>query len=54
MIKFSDLRHKSTKQSDPSLAWFVFQKIYHMYIDINNKEQSNSDVILKSMSEHEE
>ena len=37
MIKVTGLRHKRSKQSDTRLACFVFQKIYRMYLDINNK-----------------
>ena len=32
----------------------MFHKIYCMYYDINNKEEINADMILISMSEHEE
>ena len=50
MIRVSGLIHKRENQSDPRLAWLMFQKIYLVYHDINNKEQSNSPMILTSMS----
>ena len=54
MLKVSGLSHKREKQSDPRLTWFMFHKIYCMYSDINNKEERNADMIITSMSEHEE
>ena len=51
MIKFSGLSRKKANQSDPRLAWFAFHKIYPMYTDIKNKEESNSSVLLTSVSE---
>ena len=53
-INVSVLSHKRAKQSDPGLAWFMFHKIYLMYSDINNKEEINANMILTSISEHEE
>ena len=40
-IKVSGLSHNRSKQSDPSLAWDMFHKIYHMYSYIKNKEETN-------------
>ena len=40
-IKVSGLIHNRSKQSDPSLAWDMFHKIYHMYSYIKNKEETN-------------
>ena len=54
MIRVSGLSHKRSKQTDPRIAWFMFHKIYHMYSDNKNKEEINSDVVLKRMPEHEE
>ena len=38
MIKVLGLIHKSEKQSDTRLDWFMFQNIYNMYHYINKKE----------------
>ena len=38
MIKVLGLNHNREKRSDPRLAWFMFHKIYCVYVDINNKE----------------
>ena len=54
MIKVSGLSHKRGKQSDPRIVWFMFQNIYFIYRDIKNKVQRNADILLISMSEHEE
>ena len=32
----------------------MFHKIYHMYSDINNKEEKNAALLLTSMSDHED
>ena len=32
----------------------MFHNIYHIYIDIKNKEEINVDILLTSMSTHEE
>ena len=37
MIKVLVLKHKSSKQSNPILAWFMSHKIYHMYSYIRKK-----------------
>ena len=50
MIKVSGLRYNRENQSDPSLYWLMFQKIYLMYLFINNKEEINAAMILTSMS----
>ena len=52
MIKFLGLRHKREKQCDPRLAWEMFHKIYHMYSDIKNKEETNAALLLTSISDH--
>ena len=52
-MKVSGLSHNRAKQSDPRITWFMLHKIYYMYSDINNKEESNADMLLTSMSEHE-
>ena len=54
MIKVSGLIHKRENQSDTRLAWFMFQSIYCMYCDINNKEERNAGMLFTSMSEQEE
>ena len=36
LIKVSGLRHKKENQSDPRFAWFMFYRIYRIYIDIKN------------------
>ena len=54
MIKVSGLVHKGENKYDLRLAWFMFHKIYRMYSDINNKEEINAAMIIKSMSEHKE
>ena len=53
-IKVYGLRHKRAKQSDTRLAWEIFHKIYHMYSDIKNKEETNAALLLTSMSDHED
>ena len=54
MIKVSGLSHKREKQRDPRIACIMFQNIYLMYRDINNKEERSSAMIITSMSEHEQ
>ena len=54
MIKLSSLSHKRADQGYPVLACLMFQKIYLMYCDINNKEQSNDSILLTRISEHEQ
>ena len=53
MIKVSGLSNNREKQSDTSLAWILFQNIYLVHQDINNKEEGYSYMHLKIMSEHE-
>ena len=53
-MKVSGLSNKREKQRSPTLAWMMFQKIYLMYQYIYNKEEINYDMILTSMSEHEQ
>ena len=36
MIKVLGLSHRRANQSDPRLTWFMFNRIYCMYSDINN------------------
>ena len=36
------------------LSWIMFQKIYCMYHDINNKEERNADMLLTSTPEHKQ
>ena len=52
IIKVSGLSRKRVNQCDPRLAWEMFHNIYHMYSDINNKEETNADFLLTSMSYH--
>ena len=54
MIKVLGLIHKSRKQSDSTIAWLMFHKIYCMYVDIKKKEEIKAAIILTRMSEHEE
>ena len=54
MIKVLGLSHKIEKQSDTRIYWFMFHKIYRMYSAIKNKEEINADMVLSSMSAHEE
>ena len=54
MITVLGLSHKGEKQSDTRLAWFMFHLIYRIHIDINNREEINSNMVLTSMSKHEE
>ena len=54
MIKVLGLILNREKQSDSSIAWLMFHKIYCMYSDINKKEEINAAMLFKSMSEHEE
>ena len=46
IIKVSGLSHKRAKQYDPRLSWDMFHKIYNMYSDINNKEETNAAFLL--------
>ena len=48
-IKVSGLSHKRAKQCDLRLAWEMFHKIYHMYSDIKNKEETNVALLITSM-----
>ena len=52
-IKVSGLSHKRDKKCDLRLAWEMFHKIYHMYSDIKNKEETSAALLLTSMSDHE-
>ena len=54
IMKVSGLSHKRAKQCDPRLAWEMFHKIHHMYIDIKNKGEMNVALLLTSMSYHED
>ena len=54
IIKVSGLSHMKENQCDPRLAWEMFHKICHMYIDIKNKEETNAALLLTSMSDHED
>ena len=54
IIKVSDFSHKRVKQSDPNINWDMFHNIYHMYSDINNKEEKNAALLLTIMSDHED
>ena len=51
-IKVSGLGHKRENQSDTKLAWEIFHKIYHMYSDIKNKDETNAALLLTIMSDH--
>ena len=53
-IKVSGLSHKREKQSDPKLARQMFHKIYHMYSDLKNKEETNAAFLLTIMSDHKD
>ena len=52
MIKVSGLRHKRAYKIDPGISWIIIQKIYLMHQYIDNKEESNTDMLITSMSEH--
>ena len=54
MIKVLGLNHKRKNQSNPSIAWFMFHKIYCMYSDIKNKEKINAAMLLTRISERKE
>ena len=54
MIKFSGLSHKRAKQCDPNFAWEMFHHIYHMYSDINNKEEINAALLITIMADHKD
>ena len=47
----SSLIHKRVKQIDPRIAWLMLKKFSIMCCNINNKEESNADMLLKIMSE---
>ena len=49
MIKVSGLIQNREKQFDPMLAWEMFHNIYHVYSEINNKEETNAALLLTSM-----
>ena len=51
-IKVSGLSQKREKQSNLRLAWEMLHKIYHMYSDIKNKEETNADFLITNMSYH--
>ena len=53
-IKFSGLIHKRANKCDPRLAWEMFHKIYHIYSDIKNKEETNAAFLLTIMSYHKD
>ena len=53
-IKFSGLSQNRAKQSDPKITWDMFHKIYHMYIDIKNKEETNAALLLTCISDQRE
>ena len=42
------------KKFDPRLAWEMFHKIYHMYSDINNKEETSTALLLTRMSDQKD
>ena len=52
MIKVSGIRHNRAKQSDTRIDWMISQKIYIIYCDNNNKEESNAVMLLAIMSEN--
>ena len=54
LIKVLGLIHKRAKHCDPRLAWEMFHNIYHMYSDIKNKEETNTALLLTSMSYHKD
>ena len=54
IIKVSDFSHKRVKQSDPNINWDMFHNIYHMYSDINNKEEKNAALLLTIISDHKD
>ena len=54
IIKVSVLSHKRAKKCDPRLAWEMFHKIYHMYNDIKNKEETHVAFLLTIMSDHKD
>ena len=53
-MNVSGLFHKRSKKSDPGLAWEMFHKIYHMYSNIKNKEETNEALMLTSMSDQKD
>ena len=53
-INFYGSSHKREKLSNPKLAWKMFYNIYHMYSDINDKEETNEALLLTSMSDHKD
>ena len=54
MINVWGLLQKRTYKCDLRLAWEMFHKIYHMYSYIKNKEETNVDLLLTSMSDYED
>ena len=54
IIKVLGLIHKRAKQCDLRLAREMFHKIYHMYNDIKNKEETNVALLLTIMSDHKD
>ena len=53
-IMVSGLGQMRANQSDTKLAWEMFHKIYRMYSDIKNKEETNTYLMLTWMSYHKE
>ena len=52
--QISGLRHKRSKKSDQNITWQMFHKVYHMYSDINDKEETNEALLLTSMSDQKD
>ena len=53
-IKVSGLSRKRAKKIDPRLVLEMFQKIYCIYSDIKNKEETNAAFLLTSMLYHKD
>ena len=53
-IKVSGLCHNREKKFYPRLAWGMFHKIYHMYSDINNKEETNAGFLFTIVPDHKD
>ena len=53
-IKVSGLGHKRENHSDLRLAWEMLHRIYNMYSDMKNKQETNADLLLTSMSYHKD
>ena len=54
MIKVSGLSRNREKKRNPRLTWMMFQHIYIVYRNINNKEEINAYMLLISISNHEQ